>query len=313
MQLLLVLVWMSGEAQVVVRPGAWPTMCQDGSYVTQTKKIVIKETQPGDFAHIMCSDGYFILAPNGYSFQNAVGTATLYSGGDFPIGISYEIYYLWIRLDYLLNGVSTIDSIVIDGTRVNAVSGAATSVNLTKYDSGYCDAIQNGNMAVNAKNHGTLLSVANPLPTITYTPEPYYCNDQNVNYTLTATPSGVGGTWSGTGISGSTFNGFGLSSGVNVLTYTYVYAPGCTNSNGIGLTIKVPPTISLVSNDANDTICPNQSVNFTAMANGSNKRYQFLKNGIPVTTLSATNTYTTTTLLNNDQISVIADNGNLTC
>lgn len=313
--LLLALVWMSGEAQVVVKPGAWPTMCQDGSYVTQTKKIVIKETLPGDFAHINCSGGYFILAPNGYSFQYNVGTVSLYSGGDFSIPtFAYEIYMSWIRIDYELNGVSTIDSIVIDGTSLNAVAGASTSVNLTKYDpGGGCNIVQNGNMAVDAKNHGTLLSVANPPPKITYASEPYYCSDQNVNYTLTATPSGAGGTWSGTGVSGSTFNGFGLSAGVNVVTYTYVYAPGCVNSNAIGLTIKVPPTISLGSSDVDNIICPNQSVTFTATATGSNKRYQFLKNGVPVTTLSATNTYTTTTLLNNDQISVAADNGNLTC
>ncbi len=312
---LLTIIYWSANAQVVVKSGTWPTMCQDGAYVTQTQKIVIKETLVGDFAAISCSGGYFLLAPSGFSFDPNVGSVTLYSGGDIPAVIfTYEIYNLWIRMDYAGNGTSTIDSIVIDGIRVKAVSGAATTVNLTKYDpSTGCPINQNANMAANAKNHGTLNSVSNPPPTITYTPEPYYCNDQNIPYTLTATPSGAGGTWSGTGVSSNTFNGFGLTSGIKVITYTYNYAAGCSNSNAIGLTVKVPPTISLLSDDADNTICPNQSVTFTATASGTTRRYQFLKNGIPVTTLSTTNTYTTTNLSDNDQITVVADNGNFTC
>lgn len=52
---------------------------------------------------------------------------------------------------------------------------------------------------------------------------------------LTATP--VGGTWSGTGIVGNTFNAAVAGVGVHRITYTYTNANGCTSSSFMNVVV----------------------------------------------------------------------------
>ena len=94
-------------------------------------------------------------------------------------------------------------------------------------------------------------------------------------------------------------------------TYFVIVDNNCTTDPGISsnnatLTVTVPstPTVAIVSNDADNTICPATSVMFTATANnlgGGTVSYQWKLNAGNVGTNQ--NTYTTSALVNNDQVS----------
>ncbi|MGD0352145.1 MAG: CARDB domain-containing protein [Dehalococcoidia bacterium] len=57
-----------------------------------------------------------------------------------------------------------------------------------------------------------------------------------------ASPSG--GTWSGTGVSGSDFNPTGLLPGPYIVTYSYTNAKGCSSSNNKTVTINTRPIVN---------------------------------------------------------------------
>lgn len=82
----------------------------------------------------------------------------------------------------------------------------------------------------------------NPLPVVNFTGlETEYCIDGTVD-TLTGIPSG--GTFSGTGISGNTFDPNAAGIGTHNITYTYTDANGCTNSVTISTEVVNLPTVS---------------------------------------------------------------------
>ncbi len=305
---------LSANAQVVVKPFTFPPMCQAGDFVLQTGSFVIKETVVGAFAEEFWR-AYEIEIPNGYELGN-YGTWNIAAyGADISTSNlgTFSGNNLIFTISVATASMTSIDSIVITGLQIRATTSAATSAPLYRITSTYPTGnhIQNGNMAANNLPHGTLTSVPNPAPTITYTPDPYYCNRENVNNTLTATP--LGGTWSGAGVTGNLFNAFMIPASINTLTYSVLNGGLCTNQSILDVLVKTSPTVSISSNDADNTICPLQSVTFTGTSTGSGKRYQFYKNNIPATALSTSPLYTTTALNDGDQIMVVSDNGNLTC
>src|SRR6266496_3216139 len=83
----------------------------------------------------------------------------------------------------------------------------------------------------------------NALPTVT-ADDKQVCFGNN-SVALTGTP--LGGTWSGLGVSGSTFNANGLVAGNYTVTYTYIDGNGCTNSATANVTVNIFPTVSITS------------------------------------------------------------------
>ena len=81
------------------------------------------------------------------------------------------------------------------------------------------------------------------------------CNDHNSTLTLnTGTPTG--GIYSGTGVTGTSFNASGLNSGNYVLAYTYTNSYGCSAVDTA--TIAVSPCTGIENTDASQiTIYPN--------------------------------------------------------
>ena len=77
--------------------------------------------------------------------------------------------------------------------------------------------------------------------------------------TITLTGSPAGGTYSGTGVSGSSF--FPAISGVGTFTVTYAYtdANGCSASGNTQITVNANPTVS--SSAASSAVCVNSTVN----------------------------------------------------
>ena len=88
-------------------------------------------------------------------------------------------------------------------------------------------------------NTATTNIVVNPLPTPnagTYGP---YCIDAAA-VTLAGTPTG--GTFSGTGVSGTTFTPSTAGAGTHTITYTYTDANGCTNTATTNIVVNTLPT-----------------------------------------------------------------------
>ncbi|MET3885920.1 beta strand repeat-containing protein [Niastella sp. OAS944] len=87
---------------------------------------------------------------------------------------------------------------------------------------------------------GNVLVTINPLPTVTADPK-QVCFGNNA-IVLTGTPAG--GSWSGTGVSGSTFNANGLAAGNYTVTYSYTDANSCNNSTTATVSVNALPTVT---------------------------------------------------------------------
>jgi hypothetical protein len=90
--------------------------------------------------------------------------------------------------------------------------------------------------------------VTGPVAQFTSTPAGIIC-PINGSVPLTFTPAG--GTLSGTGVSGSSFDPSGLTAGVYPVTYTLVNGSGCTSFDVIQFTVGE----GLLSSAADDTVC----------------------------------------------------------
>lgn len=116
------------------------------------------------------------------------------------------------------------------------------------------------------------------------------------------THANIGGTFAG---SGTTIS---LSTGALTTTTTfevYAYNSGCnlTMTGTPTVTVNSAPTANLTSDDADNIICAGTSITFTATSGNTN--YDFMVNGVSVQN-GVSNIYITSTLANNDQVSVIA-------
>lgn len=90
---------------------------------------------------------------------------------------------------------------------------------------------------------GTINVVFNPLPVVSFTGlATNYCIDQTTPVPLTGSPAG--GTFSGLGISGSSFVPSIAGVGTIFLTYTFTDGNGCTNSETQTVDVNGLPTVS---------------------------------------------------------------------
>ncbi|HOI48089.1 MAG TPA: Ig-like domain-containing protein, partial [Prolixibacteraceae bacterium] len=101
----------------------------------------------------------------------------------------------------------------------------------------------------------------NPLPTVNAGTYAAVCIDA-ADVELAGTPAG--GTWSGTGVSGTSFD---PSVGTQTLTYTYTDGNGCTNSAQTTITVNPLPVAGDITGD--HSVCLNGSLSLTAHAIGT--------------------------------------------
>ena len=109
--------------------------------------------------------------------------------------------------------------------------------------------------------------------------------------TLTATPTG--GTFSGTGVTGSTFNPTTAGIGNYSITYTYTNPDGCIYVATHGVTVLSMPTANFTMPDV---VCTNQSASLTFTGTpATNATYNWLiADNAPQTGTTATATWATT-------------------
>ncbi len=294
----------------VYQQGTIANMCMSPYYegpYEALSDIVLVETNPGDILEGGNCISIHTQSLGGgiYYFKNGTGTVMVNAGGDIssvslnPAAIGGGM----VSFDFGVTSTSKIDTIRIKGLRIKSSENGNGSPG--SIETSGCGTLSfAGPMAV-------LTSTPNPVPVISYVPDSYYCNDNNTNYALTGTPSH--GSWSGQGVSGANFNPYGLIPATKIITYTVQNSISCSRSTTINLSVKPTPVASLLCSDTDHIICTGQSVTFTGNSTGVNQRFQFYKNNIPVTTLSATNTYSTSMLAEGDKIKVVTDNGNLSC
>ncbi len=308
---------LTANAQLhIVDPVSINTICMGTYYWGPTEDLTtirIAETNPGDIPAGMGMVYFSILTTpptyNGvYYFDHGVGTVTLSSGGNLsftqPYGVSASF---GPSIYFLASGTDQLDTITIAGLKVRSSDAG---------DGSPSELVYSANMSSGLILHHltpvvTFYSTVNPEPTIAFTPDFYYCNGQNENHLLSGIPAG--GVWTGSGVEGAYFNPLGLSAGNKILTYTVQNGGSCSRSSTVTATVLATPLVSLTCDAPDYTICTGESVTFTGAVSGSNQRFQFYKNDLPVTTLSAVPAYTTASLMDGDRIYVVADNGNQTC
>jgi|GEM_PF-2598854 len=124
----------------------------------------------------------------------------------------------------------------------SAVGAGTTTITYTYVDGNGCVATASTAMTVD------------PLPVVNVTPVGAVCIN-NGNVALTG---GIpaGGTYSGPGVTGSTFNPVAAGAGTHVLTYTYSDGNGCTNSSNFSVTVN--PETNVVFDPIAD-VCENDA------------------------------------------------------
>jgi gliding motility-associated-like protein len=106
--------------------------------------------------------------------------------------------------------------------------------------------------------------VVNPNPTFTPVPTTVCSNAGGLNLTTTLTPAPTGGSWSGTGVTGTTFNPTGLSGTINV---TFTPAPPCGSPIVVPINVTPVPTLTVTNTGPVCTGSP-VSLNVTPTGNG---------------------------------------------
>jgi gliding motility-associated-like protein len=135
------------------------------------------------------------------------------------------------------------------------------------------------------------ITITNPY-TATWTPPAAMCSNAasiNLNSLVTGT---AGGTWSGTGVTGSTFNPSGLN-GTYAITYTVGTMPcGATSTQNI--TVNPVPSMTSASTA---TICSGGTVNIP-LTSSSGATYTWIASNNPNTTGESTTLQSTSTINN---------------
>lgn len=146
-----------------------------------------------------------------------------------------------IPVNITLTGAGPWNITYTDGTTPNTVNGVATSPYTINATANGTYTVTNVTMGgCSAVGTGTATTTFNPNPTVTFTQVADICDNASA-VTLVGTPAG--GTFTGsTGISGTSFNPSGLTSGAITLTYSYTDGNNCTGQANSTFTLNAAPT-----------------------------------------------------------------------
>ncbi|MEN8251308.1 MAG: hypothetical protein ABFS32_20420, partial [Bacteroidota bacterium] len=246
-------------------------------------------------------------ATSAFEFDTGTLPTVSVSGADASIGsITFvSTYQLEINLDFSPASTSSFHTITIAGLKVKGVSvGSETILNTG-------DATIFGDNAGDGVNHGTLNAYAPPIPTLTPASQTI-CEGQTatitagggVSYEFVYDPGG-----SRTTVQSGASDTYSISSlGTGAHTYSVIV----TNSNGcsdesasVTVTVNASTLSNTLSSDAvSDTSCDGESVIFTSTATGNSgsTTYEFFVDGVSQGAPAASNTFTTSTLTDGQEI-----------
>jgi len=225
------------------------------------------------------------------SYNGCVGTPSTYTITVNPTPIVYTPANITVCHGDVVPAslyTSTVAGTTYSWTNSNtaiglAASGTGNTPSFTANNTGTGAALANLTVTPSVNNcAGIPVSytiMVNPVPMITFSPMPEVCITSPA-FTLTqASPSG--GTYSGTGITGGTFDPAVAGIGTHTITYDYTNpVTGCSNTNTTQIIISGSLTITVTPTDP--FICDGNSVMLTA-----DGAYYF--NWLPDTNLSSSN------------------------
>jgi len=200
-----------------------------------------------------------------------------------------------IQYNFKLNGVSVQNSATTTYGTKALTNGASMKV-----------IVSNGNGCIDSS--AAIIINVNALPIVTLT-----SNDADICLGDSVTFTASGGSQynfklNGVSVQNSATTTYGtkaLTNGANMKVIVS-NSNGCVDSSMAIITnVNTLPSPIIISSEADSTICEGESITFTAAVGLSN--YTFKKNGIVVKN-SAINSYSTTSLANNDTISVVVTN-----
>ena len=250
--------------------------------------------------------------------QIEIFTVSFTSTGTFNPGNVYSVE--------LSDATGSFASPVVIGTLNSTANSGTITCTIpagTPPGTGYRVRVVSSNPAVIGSNNGvniTINPVFNPTVTISASPGTSICAGQTVNFTssitgLSVTPTyqwqintGMGFT-NIPGATSSTYSTNTLNNGDKIrlrISFSGPCNSGTAFSNELTFSIVSSVTPSVTITASANPICAGQSVTFTATPTngGTNPTYQWQLNGVNIPGATGS-TYTTTTLNNGDQISVI--------
>ena len=141
-----------------------------------------------------------------------------------------------------------------------------------------------GTSAAGCQNTDQVVVAVNTTPVVNAGTYPPVCSDV-LNIALTGSP--IGGTFAGTGVSGTNF---ATSSGSQTLTYSYTDANGCFGSATSNITVNALPTVAA---GTDVTICAGQTITLAATGATTYSWSPATNNGVAFNPAN-TGTYTVT-------------------
>jgi hypothetical protein len=142
-----------------------------------------------------------------------------------------------------LTGSGPWDITYTDGTTPTTVNGVSSSpYTITASASGVYSVTQVTMAGCSASGTGVATVQLNANPTITFSPIAAVCENASL-VTLNATPAG--GIFSGTGVTGNTFDPAVAGASTTMITYSYTDGNGCSNSATQNAVVNANPTVSL--------------------------------------------------------------------
>ncbi len=112
----------------------------------------------------------------------------------------------------------------------------------------------------------------NSLPGVPTVSGPQTLCERGAAINLTASPSG--GVWSGSGISGNSFNPTTAGPGIHPLSYVYTNSNGCSNSNSTNFTVDAAP-IALAT-AGSTSVCAGREVALNGSTSTSGSTFDYL-------------------------------------
>ncbi|QHT68895.1 PKD domain-containing protein [Rhodocytophaga rosea] len=198
--------------------------------------------------------------------------------------------------EFFVDGVSVQNSATNLYITTNLTSGQAITVQATTASG--CTDLSLG-----------ITTVVNPLPTVSLSSsdaDNIICAGEQVIFTAISSTASIYEFFvDGVSVQNTTSNQYITNSLLNgqVLKVKAITATNCfVISNTIATVVNEIPVVVLNSNDADNTICPGESITFTANAPAA-VNYEFLVNGISVQSTTS-NVYTTNTLTHGQVVSV---------
>ena len=227
---------------------AAPTLCDNGADYTLVQGSPAGGTYSG-------------TGVTGGAFDPSLGTQTITYDMTDPYGCAHSSDYTitvntapTVTQSAFASTCDNIATVALTGGSPAGGTYSGTGVTGTDFDpsAGTQPITYTYTDANNCTNSATATITVNTAPTVSQSAIAAVCADAGTVALTGGSPAG--GTYSGTGVTGATFN---PASGTQVITYSYTDANGCTDTTTTTITVNPLPTVTFTSSVT--TLCENHN------------------------------------------------------